>query len=329
MNYIVTTLFIFFLGNLMAQNESCLDFDGVDDYVFVGDVNDLGLLNFTIEAWVYVEGTSGIGNKIINKGCTSVGTPSNAGYGLRTSKTAADELEFHLGHSDGSSTRVLYIGLVTDQWVHMAGVREQNTAYLYINGVLVAQESTGVVYNVDTNVPLTIGAMDKLGMFPVAEFMDGKIDEVRIWNVARTVDEIIANMDCAIASPQTNLLAVYNLNETSGILASDASGFNNAGGLISSPVWVASTVALACNVEITESQLEETLVVPNPFDSEISIENPSRFDNYSLIDMTGKIVQKGMLTSAEISVLEINAGSYLLVLNQGNQVVSRVKVLKK
>ena len=33
-----------------AQTNNCLDFDGVEDYLLVGDVNDLASNDFTIEA---------------------------------------------------------------------------------------------------------------------------------------------------------------------------------------------------------------------------------------------------------------------------------------
>ena len=84
---------------LNAQTDHCLTFNGSNDYVYVGNVNNLGTSDFTIESWVYINSTIGNGNKIINKGITSVGVPSNAGYALRASKTAPDEIEFQIGNA--------------------------------------------------------------------------------------------------------------------------------------------------------------------------------------------------------------------------------------
>ena len=76
-----------------AQNE-CLDFDGIDDYLLMGDVNNLGSRHFTIEAWVDCESTAGIGQFVICKGGTSSGTLPNAGYGLRINDTNMNDIDF-------------------------------------------------------------------------------------------------------------------------------------------------------------------------------------------------------------------------------------------
>ncbi|MCB9296699.1 MAG: T9SS type A sorting domain-containing protein [Lewinellaceae bacterium] len=228
-----------------SQTDNCLDFDGLNDYVYIGDVNDLGTSDFTIEAWIYIENADpvGNGNKIINKGLTSVGTPTNAGYALRANKTTPDELEFHIGHSDGSVVRARYYGISTNTWYHVAGVRSDKNLYLYLNGELVATNTTPIVFNVDTNIPLVIGAIHKGGLSSINEFMNGKIDEVRIWNRALCAEEIGLYSSCAITTPKPNLIAVYNFNQNSGLTATDASGNNNNGTLTNGPVWKSSPVA--------------------------------------------------------------------------------------
>ena len=228
-----------------SQTDNCLDFDGLNDYVYIGDVNDLGTSDFTIEAWIYIENAdpAGNGNKIINKGLTSVGTPTNAGYALRASKTTPDELEFHIGHSDGSIVRARYYGISTNTWYHVAGVRSDKNLYLFLNGELVATNTTPIVFNVDTNIPLVIGAIHKGGLSSINEFMNGKIDEVRIWNRALCAEEIVLYSSCAMTTPKPNLIAVYNFNQNSGLVTMDASGNNNNGTLINGPVWKSSPVA--------------------------------------------------------------------------------------
>ena len=312
----------------MTQSDNCLELDGIDDYVFIGDVNDLGTSDFTIESWVFIESTVGNGNKIINKGLTSVGTPSNAGYALRANKTGFDEIEFQIGNSDGSTKRVIYNGIETDRWYHVAGVRSRMKLYLYLDGILVAEDSTTSIYNVDTDIPLAIGAIHKGGGSPINEFMDGKIDEVRIWNTARSGFEIDDNKDCAITSPEPDLLAVYNLNETTFTTAYDSSGNSNNGDLVNGPIWISSSVATICLVGLEEFDDNQMTIYPNPFQYEIYFNNTLSNSNFKIFNVSGSVVLSGKLNENTINVAELNSGAYILEISDG-AVVRRVKVIRE
>ena len=313
---------------VMAQTDNCLNFDGVDDYVFIGDRNDLGTSDFTIESWIFLENTIGNGNKIINKGLTSVGIPSNAGYALRASKTGTDEIEFQIGNMDASTKRVIYNGITSNEWHHVAGVRSKQKLYLYLDGVLVAEDSTATIYNVDTDIPLVIGAIHKGGLSPINEFMDGKIDEVRIWDIARSESEINNNKDCAIISPESNLLAVYNLNENTLTTAFDSSGNSNNGNLVNGPIFISSAVAPICLVGREELYDKQALVYPNPFQSEIYVKDVLSNTNFKIIQIYGHIVISGKLNGNRINTNELSSGSYILEIYEGVK-VKRVKVIKK
>lgn len=228
-----------------SQKFYCIEFDGNNDYINIGDVNNLGTSDFTLEAWFYINSSAGIGNKIVNKGCTTAGIPSNSGYALRANRDATTMVELQVGPYYGGQIRVQYFGIETQKWYHVAGVRKQNNYYLYLDGQLVAEETSDIVINVDTDIPLVIGAIYK-GATPTNEFMNGRIDEVRIWNVARTQSEINANKDCAITSPQQNLIAAYNFDLKEGLIVKDLSGFGNDGSMLNGPVRICSEVAPVC-----------------------------------------------------------------------------------
>lgn len=326
LNLLLIILSISHLVN--AQTNNCLDFDGADDYIYIGDVVDLGTSDFTIESWVYIESTSGNANKIISKGITTVGTPSNAGYALRASKTGADEIEFHIGNSDGSTKRVIYNGVTTGVWYHVAGVRSGKKLYLYLDGVLVKEDSTSTVYNVDTNIPLVIGALHKGGMSAISEFMNGKIDEVRIWNTARSEFEINTHKNCAITSPEPNLIGLYNLNETSGTIAYDSSGNSNNGDLENGPLWIASTVAPICASTVRESKKNLINVHPNPFLFEIYIDNVLPNSAFKIYDIAGNVALDGSLNQKKIDGSKLSKGSYILEFTNGSE-VRRTKIIKQ
>lgn len=197
-------------------SNNSLYFDGKDDHLLVSDFKNLGTQNFTLEAWVKITSTVGVGNKIINKGLSSVGTPSNAGFALRTNKTSPDEIEFQMGHSDGTTARVLFNYTEFDirKWIHIAGVRDGTHLMLYLNGTLVAEQTTSVIFNVDTDLPFTLGSIHKGGHSQTNEYLTGYIDEVRIWNNARTAEQINATLHCSIDTQDPNILIGFNFSES-------------------------------------------------------------------------------------------------------------------
>lgn len=321
-------LLAFTTGFTFSQSNKCLDFDGIDDYVLMGDVNDLGTSDFTLEAWINIESTAGNGNKIISKGITSVGSPTNAGYSLRAGKYTADGIDFSIGDKNGSVTTLKYSGVQTNKWYHIAGVRSQTNLYLYVNGQLVNSDATQNVYDVDTDMPLAVGAIHKGGFSPTNEYFNGKIDEVRIWNKALTRHEINSNNACAIFTPEPNLIAVYNFNETSGTNADDVTVGQNDGLLANGPVWVSSDVALLClisSADITKSFIK---VYPNPFQSELTVENTKNDASYRIFDISGKLVASGILNDHKIQTANLSNGSYVLEVIDGAQ-VHRAKIVRK
>lgn len=322
----VLTVLLGLTINSVAQTNACLDFDGVDDYLLVGDENNLGTNDFTLEAWVNCESVSGIGQYVISKGLTTVGTPMNSGYGIRINDQNSNDVEFIIGHNDATSKVLSAISLSVNNWHHIAGVKSGLQVYLYVDGNLVAQDSTLTLFDVNTNIPLSIGAHHKGTQSSVAEFMNGKIDEVRIWNTARTAEQINEFKDCAITSSKENLLAVYNFNENGGITALDSSGYSNDASFEGNPIWVNSSVAPICSKLGEEEYVginSNIELYPNPFYTEIKIENGPGNGNYSVYNMYGKTVKSGIFTNSTISLSELIQGSFIL------EIVNNDKVWRK
>lgn len=70
-------------------------------------------------------------------------------------------------------------------------------------------------------------------------FFNGYLDEIRIWNTARLVDEIKTNMFKEIGA-DANLKAYYKMSDGSGVSLTDNSGNSNTGTLFNSPNWSVS-----------------------------------------------------------------------------------------
>jgi hypothetical protein len=69
------------------------------------------------------------------------------------------------------------------------------------------------------NVPISMGAWAN------GRFFNGVMDEVRIWNVARTQSEIQSNMNSELAGTETGLVAYYPFNQ--GIAAGNNTAISN------------------------------------------------------------------------------------------------------
>ena len=191
------------------------------EYIDVPDAASLDLTtNYTLEAWIKVQEFSKYGG-IISKDYTA----ANNAYTLRLGENSP----YNYINFDGMEASGL--SLQTDTWYHVAAVNDGGTRYLYINGV--SQTLTGsAITPVATTGLLTIGADWYQSVLP--HYFHGKLDEVRIWNVARTASQIREGMMATLGGNETGLVLYYRMDYPSSmILVSptihDISSYGNNG----------------------------------------------------------------------------------------------------
>jgi hypothetical protein len=132
------------ISDFSAPSRSHLSFDGVDDYVEVGDVTFLnGLNNFTLSAWVKFDAI-----------------PSASERAMILSKDNSFEWFFHgqsinLRLNNGGYDATSYT-FSTDTWYYLTTVLNSNGKNYYINGRLVSTAGSQLLLN-DTGHPLTMG----------------------------------------------------------------------------------------------------------------------------------------------------------------------------
>jgi hypothetical protein len=116
-------------------------------------------------------------------------------------------------------------GLVTPgQWYHVAGVidRTNQQMRLYLNGVQIDSRAVRPAQALSFATPLMIGGTSETNTTYTPFY--GRIDEVRVWNVARTASQIVAAKDAPLAGDDRAGLVLYlPLDQSSGRIASDAS----------------------------------------------------------------------------------------------------------
>jgi hypothetical protein len=71
-------------------------------------------------------------------------------------------------------------------------------------------------------------------------YFSGRIDEVRVWNTARTEQQLKDNMKNVVSPTSTGLVAYYKFDETSGTTLLDQTSNANNGTLTNGPTWVES-----------------------------------------------------------------------------------------
>ncbi|MBN2281939.1 MAG: choice-of-anchor D domain-containing protein [Candidatus Marinimicrobia bacterium] len=214
-----------------------LDFDGTNDYVDCGNDASIQINGsaLTLEAWIYADDLSG-GNwtrTIIDRH----GSGGNDGYVLRCGDDGSGGL---LNFTIGDGVSFFYVlsddnTLSPGEWNHVAGTYDGNDLKAYINGKLVKTETIGLkTISIDpANMCLGYGAgVD-------GRYFDGRIDEARVWNDARTAEEIRENMYKDVTG-SSNLVAYYKMSDGSGTSVMDNSINGNTGTMVNGPVWTAS-----------------------------------------------------------------------------------------
>jgi hypothetical protein len=153
--------------------------------------------SMTIEAWIYlnhypaaIPGSS-VGGPIINK--WGPDSTEDGEYLLNISPDGTVYAAFSgisFGQVGIRSSRLIPLRA----WTHVAAVLDttNHLVRLYVNGEIDASSFTNAVADRNTTVPVRIGYawVDWWG----GRTLDGMIDEVRIWNLARSQEQIQASM---------------------------------------------------------------------------------------------------------------------------------------
>lgn len=155
-------------------------FNGEDNLIEASDAPQLFLNeDFTISAWIRPESIKS--QQIVLKGPV-VNGPTAAPFGLSLSATGDYRFMVKTSVDTYIATDENY---PINTWAFMTGVKVGNNIKLYVDGVLVAQESINGLL-MDETAPMYIGSRTQ----SVGNTFDGKIDDVKIYNRALSDSEI-------------------------------------------------------------------------------------------------------------------------------------------
>jgi hypothetical protein len=186
-------------------------FDGVDDYIAINPTEPLLSSNqFTLEAWVNSQATDNSDRGIINFG---------ENQGPRLSVVNQTDLVYGFG----GSTKTFSGALTANEWHQVAVSFNGTTLSLYIDGQLKDSTDEFAGQTPSVGQQLNIGKGDQV--------FQGKLDDIRVWNVARDVQEIATNYDLVQSGSEPGLAAYYSFDIQKDPIAWDATGKNNNGSL--------------------------------------------------------------------------------------------------
>ncbi len=205
---------------------------------------------------------------------------------------------------------------------HYAAKRESGTITVYVDGINEYVLSTSANLNVTGNANLVIGN-DEANDF--VNGMNGQISEVRLWNVARSQEEIIAysNRELKNVSTLSNLVGYWKLNEGNGQEISDSSNLANNGvfGVDTSvssidPQW---ELAAACEISLSTNQYEISAheIFMNQQTNTLHIYKALNSQNYNIFSIEGKLTKSGEIINRQINVDALRPGLYFLNITDG------------
>ena len=227
-----------------------LEFNGIDDHVYLGDTGDLfgntdWIDNKVVSVWVMPADNTIPPATHPASGEVIVGNDRPGTFGISLANYQnADRLWVWNADADGVDT--IGIDFTPGEWVQIALVHENGILSAYRNGLLVGSVASGT-----TAVPnhnrgdgkLYIGGNGRSDTIP---HFSGKIDEVRLWNTSFSGTTLSSWTFQTVDTGHPNWLdlsAYYQMNDGVGLLLTDNSANNRTGDLLGSMLdssWVPS-----------------------------------------------------------------------------------------
>jgi hypothetical protein len=165
-----------------------LDLDGSDDYISVGtSLGQQFVSAITLSAWVYIPSGATANDGLFHCGASGPTVPGF--YSRILGNLSGQGPLFVLGNGTARDTRAFVTATPRDAWLLITLLTDGSTKKLYFDNDLKETFSLTIAG------PFTPGMAEEaqIGVgYGTAEILEGKVDEVRISNIARSTDWITA-----------------------------------------------------------------------------------------------------------------------------------------
>ncbi len=217
------------ISTLLTPPGNALAFNGVDGEVNIGNVMSSDWNYLTLEAWVKLspDQTADYPRIVGNYG-------NYAGFSLNLwRETHQPYFEFMNANGATWDTIMAPHTICDNLWHHIACTYDGTDMKLYLDGEIFASKNNpGAIIKQET---LNTGIGNQNGAAP----LNGILDEIRIWNIARTQAEIKTDAHNTLTGTEPGLVSYYNLDKADGTTFTDAAG-NNNGTMTGGVTWAES-----------------------------------------------------------------------------------------
>ena len=183
-NYLLFSLIIFLglLQTVQAGNAYSFEVNGTSESIYLASADGLNVTNnWTFETWINVDGVSGYDDFMHRDGIFSFQVKNPLG-------TGDFAVDFYNRDNTEQLTTDAAEDLDFDTWYHIAATFDGTTAKLFINGTMVDSDATAANWTLQANSNnLNIGARYASGY---GSYYDGELDEIRISNIARDINDM-------------------------------------------------------------------------------------------------------------------------------------------
>jgi len=234
-----------------ASPGKALDFDGTDDMVTTTFKMPATSL-FTIEGWVYPRSTN------YDRLFSNYSAAINGNFIVDTYNATNNgrAIRFNVY---GTSNALYSVGapnlLTLNAWNHVACTFNNGVMTVYVNGFEAATGTAPFTSIPQITNTLCFGEDYLPG---AAEYFNGSMDEVRVWQKALNQTEIMTNMNNCLTGTETDLLAYYNFENGSGNTVSDLTIEQNDGlmqNMDAATDWITGQFSCetSCSLEMTQT----------------------------------------------------------------------------
>jgi hypothetical protein len=188
--------------DMMVPPGNSLSFDGINDRIAFNFTYDLSA-GFTAETWVKFSGTPAGTKELI----FSQGTAASPTWALLATNRIPGFVMW-----SGTELQSIFApeAVQPDTWYHLAGTFDGTTQSFYINGSLIGSRTSTVSAYTSIYVGGDTGA---------TSFLSGSLDDLRLWGVARTQDEIRQTISVPATGTEADIALYYNFD--GGIAGTD------------------------------------------------------------------------------------------------------------
>lgn len=224
-------------------SNTVLQFDGVNDYVHIYNMNLSALTEATVEAWVKFDDFSQFWSRIVDFGAQDKSF-------LLAHAATTNTLAFHFYATTGKKIIEVPNALVAHKWTHVAATCGPKGMQLFLDGVLRGTVSdTACFAQLPSHANYYIGRSN----WAVDGYLKGAIAGVRVSNKQRYHGPFVP----APLEVENDTVSLWMLNENSGLVAYD-SGPTQRHARIYGPSWLTlgAPGIVACDESIVTPTLD-------------------------------------------------------------------------